>query len=237
MNKNDKNIIGMIPARGGSKEVKNKNIRYLHGKPLIAYTIECGLACPSINKLVVSTDSLEIAEISRQWGAEVPFIRPSELAEDDTPMLPVIQHSIKSIEDIYNRRVDFLILLQPTSPLRNSSDIENALELFTQDGLCQAVISGGKAKYNPCFSMASLDNGYVRLILASGEKIFGRQNCPPVYNLNGTVWIYSREAIMDLQQRIPPQTKLFIVPDERIVEIDTENDFKIAEILISQIDL
>lgn len=229
-------ILGLIPARGESKGIKRKNLKHLAGKPLIAHAIECGLTCPSIDKLIVSTDDPEIAEISRQWGAEVPFTRPSELTRDDTPMLPVLQHAIKKMESINNIKVDSLVLLQPTSPLRKVSDIENALALYFEDDSCQAVISGCVAHFNPYFSMATLDNGYISLLFESNKGIYGRQNCPPVYNLNGTVWIYSREAIMDLQQRIPANARLFIVPGNRVVEIDTETDFEIAKILISQKD-
>jgi CMP-N,N'-diacetyllegionaminic acid synthase len=227
-------IIGLVPARGGSKGVKKKNLQRLAGRPLIAYAIECGLACKSIDKIIVSTDDPDIAETARQWGADVPFMRPSELSLDDTPMLPVLQHSIREAESIYSNKIDTLVLLQPTSPLRTVDDVEDALALYHRDSSCQAVISGHEAHFNPYFSMAVLEKGMVRLALPVDRDIYGRQNCPPVYNLDGTVWIYSREAVMDLQQRIPPQTRLFIVPGTRVVEIDTETDLEIARLFISK---
>lgn len=234
MKKKDGIILGLIPARGGSKGVERKNIKMLSGKPLIAYSIECGLACPSIDKLIVSTDDAKIAAISREHGAEIPFMRPPELAQDNTPMLPVLQHAIEHAETAYNEQVHALVLLQPTSPLRKASDVENAISLYYEDDACQAVVSGREAHFNPYFSMAELDNGYVRLLFESGKNIYGRQNCPAVYDLDGTVWVYSRTALMDQQQRIPLNTRLYTVPGKRVVEIDSEFDFEIAEILISR---
>ncbi|MBA7608369.1 CMP-N,N'-diacetyllegionaminic acid synthase [subsurface metagenome] len=236
MKKSSYMTLGLIPARGGSKGIRRKNTRHLSGKPLIAYSIECGLACPSIDKVVVSTDDREIAEFSREWGAEVPFMRPSELAQDETPMLQVMQHALETAENIYHKKVDTLVLLQPTSPLRKASDIEESLLIYLQDKDCQAVISGRIAHFNPYFNMAFLEEGYVRLAIPPSEDIGSRQKCPAVYDLDGTVWIYSREALMDIKKRIPPRTRLFEVPEERVIEIDTELDFKIAEFLMSQLN-
>jgi CMP-N,N'-diacetyllegionaminic acid synthase len=227
-------VLGLIPARGGSKGIKKKNIRQLLGKPLISYTIECARACSFINKAVVSTDDSEIAKISRKWGAEVPFIRPAELAKDDTPMLPVMQHAVQSVEEIYREKVKILVLLDPTSPLRKVKDIEEALSLFHRDGTCQAVVSGCEAHHSPYFNMVCLENGFVQILIHTDKDLGCRQECPPVYDLDTTVWIYSREAIMDIGKRIPPRTRLFLVPEERSIHIDTELDFKIVEFLMKQ---
>lgn len=225
-------VLGLIPARGGSKGIKNKNIRYLLGKPLIAYAVQCGLACNKIDKLVVSTDSEEIAEIARECGADVPFIRPAELAGDETPMMPVMQHCIETVEAMYREKVNVLVLLDSTSPLRKVEDIEGALSLFSEEGSCEAVISGCRAHNNPYFNMITLMDGYARLVIPT--DIGRRQDCPPVYDLDTTVWVYSRRAIMEIGQRIPPHTRFYSVPEERSVHIDTEIDFKIVEYLMSQ---
>lgn len=227
-------VLGLIPARGGSKGIKKKNIRHLLGKPLISYTIECALACSLIDKVVVSTDDSEIAEISRESGAEVPFVRPPELAKDDTPMLPVMQHAIETVEETYREKVDILILLDPTSPLRKVKDIEEAFSLFTHDGACQAVVSGCKAHRSPYFNMVRLEDGFVQMLVQTDKDIGRRQDCPPVYDLDTTVWIYSRETIMDIRKRIPPLTRLYIVPEERSIHIDTERDFMIVEFLMRE---
>jgi len=227
-------VLGLIPARGGSKGVNKKNIRHLLGKPLISYTIECARACSFIDKVVVSTDDAEIAEISKQWGAEVPFIRPSNLAQDDTPMLPVMQHAIETVEAIYREPANILILLDPTSPLRQVKDIQEALSLFRRDSACQAVVSGCEAHRSPYFNMVRLEDGLVQILIPTDKDIGCRQDCPPVYDLDTTVWIYSREAIMDIRQRIPPRTRLYLVPKERSIHIDSEWDFMIVEFLMKE---
>lgn len=199
---------------------------------MISYSIEQARACSFIDRVVVSTDDPEIAEISRESGAEVPFTRPPELAKDDTPMLPVMQHAIQTIEAIYRKTVDILILLDPTSPLRTVEDIEEALSLFHQDETCQAVVSGCEAHRSPYFNMVRLKDDFVQMLIPTEGDIGRRQDCPPVYDLDTTVWIYSREAIMDIGQRIPPRTRLYIVPEERSIHIDTESDFMIVEFLM-----
>lgn len=227
-------VLGLIPARGGSKGIKKKNIRHLLGKPLISYAIECARACSFIDKVVVSTDDSEIAKISSECGAEVPFIRPPELAKDNTPMLPVMQHAVESVEEIYRERVNILILLDPTSPLRKVTDVEEALSLFYRDDACQAVVSGCEAHRSPYFNMVRLEDGFVQILIHTDKDMGCRQECPPVYDLDTTVWIYSREAIMDIGKRIPPRTRLYLVPEERSIHIDTESDFMIVEFLMKQ---
>ncbi len=224
--------LGLIPARGGSKGINKKNIKNLLGRPLISYTIECARACSFLDKVIVSTDDPEIAEISKEWGAEVPFERPPELAQDNTPMLPVMQHSIETAEAVYKKKVNILILLDPTSPLRKVEDIEQALSIFNKDKTCQAVVSGKEAHHSPYFNMVSLEENFVKILIGSDQDIGCRQDCPPVFDLDTTVWIYSREAIMDLGQRIPPRTRLLVVPEERSIHIDTELDFKFVEFLL-----
>ncbi len=228
-------ILSMIPARGGSKGVPRKNIRNVFGKPLIAYAIQCGLNCPSIDHLIVSTDAPEIAAISEKWGADVPFLRPSELAEDTTPMLPVMQHAIVEAEKYYDRVVEILVLLDPTAPLRTIEDIENALKLFWESD-CSAVISGNTARRSPYFNMVIPDNGYVRLAMPNESAVGRRQDSPPVFDLNTVVWIYSRAALMEEQKRIPKKTCLYEVQAERAIDLDTELDFKILQALMERKD-
>ena len=139
--KNIPNVLAVIPARGGSKGVPRKNIRQVCGKPLIAYTIETALAAKELfRRVLVSTDDAEIADVSRRWGAEVPFLRPSELANDKAPMIPVIQHAIRFAENDENVRYDWVCLLQPTEPFRTLADIEKVLAIAMAGG-CDSVIS------------------------------------------------------------------------------------------------
>jgi CMP-N-acetylneuraminic acid synthetase len=233
MIKGDTIILGVIPARGGSKGVPGKNIRPVLGKPLIAYSIECGLKCSSIDRLVVSTDSEEIADIARKLGAEVPFLRPEELAGDTVPMLPVMRHSITSAEEHYGRTVRALVLLDPTGALRTVDDVESCLKLF-EDSDCDAVISGNTAHRSPYFNMVIQDTGYVRLVIPTSKPIGRRQDCPVVYDLNTVVWVYSRRALMEEKARIPERTLLYFVPPERAIDVDTELDLKILEFLMDE---
>ena len=233
MSSQNRMILGVIPARGGSKGVSGKNIRSVLEKPLIAYAIECGLKCPSIDNLIVTTDNEEIASISRKWGADVPFMRPGELCGDEIPMLPVLQHALNTSEQYYKKTVEILVILDPTGPLRTVGDVEGCIKLF-RDSNCDAVISGNLAHRNPYFNMVMEDNGYVHLVIPTSKPIGRRQDCPVVYDLNTVVWIYSRKALMKEKARIPKRTLLYLVPPERAIDIDTELDFKILEFLMAQ---
>jgi len=233
VNDNNTIILGVIPARGGSKGIKGKNLIPVFGKPLIAYAIECGKKCPSIDRLIVSTDSPEIAEISSKYGAEIPFIRPAELANDTAPMLPVLQHAIIKCEKYYSKVVEAVILLDPTGPLRTVEDIENSLEILRQKE-CNAIISGNTAHRNPYFNMVTLNKGYVVLANPSGKMIGRRQDAPKVFDLNTVVWVYSRKALMEEKARIPKRTILYMIPPERAIDIDNEFDLKLLEFQLQQ---
>ena len=232
MNNQDKMVLGVIPARGGSKGVPGKNIRPVLGKPLIAYSIECGLQCPSIDHIIVTTDSRKIADLAREWGADVPFARPAELSGDTVPMLPVLQHAVTETEGYYKKTLEILVLLDPTGPLRTVDDVEGSIKLF-RDSDCDAVVSGNTARRNPYFNMVMQNNSYVRLVIPASKAIGRRQDSPPVYDLNTVVWVYSRKALME-KARIPKRTLLYLVPPERAIDIDAELDFKILEFLMGQ---
>jgi len=229
----EKIILGLIPARGGSKGVPGKNIRLVGKKPLIVHAVECGISCPSIDRLVVSTDSKTIAEIAESAGAEVPFLRPQELAKDSTPMLPVLKHAIEMIEQISGGIVDLLVLLDPTGPLRTVGDVEAAIQLIREHG-CDAVISGHPAHRNPYFNMVMQEGNYVSLVLEADSAIGRRQDAPKVYDLNTVVWVYTRSAVMKIGERIPRRTRLYLVPAERSVDLDSERDFEYLEMLMGR---
>jgi len=225
--------LGLIPARSGSKGVKGKNIRPLLGKPLIAYSIECGLDCPSINHLVVSTDCEKIADVARKYGAEVPFMRPIELAMDNTPMMPVLEHAINSCEEKYQSRITALVLLDATSPMRTTSDVENCIKIF-KGGDCDAVISAAPARRNPFFNMVISENGYIKLAIEPEKPITRRQDCPATYDLNNSIWVFSRRAILEDRERIPEKSRLYLMDEDCSVDIDSESDFKVLEILMKE---
>jgi CMP-N,N'-diacetyllegionaminic acid synthase len=230
-------ILGLIPARGGSKGVPGKNIRPVNGKPLIVYAIECGLSCPSIDKLIVSTDNQEFAAIAKKAGAEVPLLRPAHLAQDTTPMLPVLEHALIETEKIYNCRVGAIVLIDPTAPLRKKEDIEGAIALYKQGGI-DTVISGSEAHRNPYFNMVSINaDGYARLVFEPDPPISRRQDAPKVYDLNTVVWVFSRKSIMEEKARIAKRTKLYLVPSERSIDLDNEWDFTLLEAILKNKEL
>ena len=229
--KSNEIILGVIPARGGSRGVIKKNLRPLCGKPLIVYAIECGLNCRSIDHLLVSTDDHEIAEVAKRNGAEVPFLRPSELATDTTPTLPVLQHAVIEAEKVYSKRVRCVVLLEPTGPLKTEEDVEAALKIF-REGDCNAVVSGNVAHRNPYFSMVEMRDGYVHLSKEPLMSVGRRQDTPGVYDLNPIVWIYSRKALFEERARIPNRTRIYLVPPERAFDLDTEFDFELMEYMM-----
>ncbi len=226
-------VLGLIPARGGSKGVKNKNIRTVHGKPLIGYAVERGLSCSSICHMIVSTDSSEIAEISKKYGAEVPFMRPPELAKDSTPMMPVLEHALKKCEILYNSNIKCIVLIDATSPLTTTTDLENCINIF-EDGDYDAVISASPSKRNPYFNMVIQENGYIKLASEPEVPITRRQDCPPIYDLNNSIWVFSRKAVLEMKSRIPEKSTIYKMDEDRCVDVDSELDLKILEVLMKE---
>jgi CMP-N-acetylneuraminic acid synthetase len=226
-------VLGVIPARGGSKGVKGKNVRLVAGRPLIVYAIECALRCPSIDHVIVSTDSREIAEVAEKYGADVPFIRPAGLAEDATPMLPVLQHAIVEAETYYSKTVECLVLTDPTAPLRTVEDVERCLEQL-RTGPYDAVITGHTAHRNPYFNMVRPVDHYAELVCTPLREVGCRQDAPAVFDLNTIAWVYSRNALMEERARLPKHTGLCLVPPERALDLDTELDFQFLEFLLTR---
>lgn len=227
-------VLGVIPARGGSKGVPGKNIRTVLGKPLIGYAIACARECPSLSQIIVSTDSPEIAEVAKRLGAEVPFLRPAELAQDDTPMLPVLQHAIEETERTTGKRVEAVVLMDPTAPLREPADIEGSLKLLRESN-CDAVISGSPARRNPYFNMVRADaDGFIQIFNKSDKSVGRRQDAPQAFDLNTVVWVFSRYALMEEKARIPKKSKLYEIPVERTIDLDHEFDFTVLELLLQR---
>ena len=223
------NIYTIIPARGGSKGIPKKNIKTLKGKPLIAHTIEYSLKSKFTNKTIVSTDSLEIAEIAKSFGAIVPFIRPSNLAEDLTPDFPVFKHALLELENIFKEEIDLLILLRPTSPYRPHGLIEIGINKMIQNPGASSLRSVTKTNEHP-----------YRQWIANGDYIVGyekgtkepynipRQQLPEIYFQTGDIEIIRRSTIMDGSISGKNVIPLIINHDD-MVDIDTHKDWKDAE--------
>ncbi len=220
--------IATICARGGSTGLPGKNIRPLRGKPLIAHTIEQALAAPDIDRVFVSTDSEEIAAVARDYGAEVPFLRPDHLATASAAKLPVIAHLIEMLEAdglVIGRIVD----LDPTSPLRSQSDIAECLVLLDHETDC--VITGYPAEKNPYFNMVELDcQGFAQLSKTVAGGVVARQQAPAVYAMNASIYLWWRETF---DKGIwGARTRVHVMPRDRSIDVDSLVDFHLVELLM-----
>jgi CMP-N,N'-diacetyllegionaminic acid synthase len=230
------NILMTICARGGSKGVKNKNIRPLCGKPLIAHTIEQGRAWGKADHIVISTDSEAIAEVARQWQAEVPFIRPPELATDTAGKLLAIRHALKASENIYRKTFDVVVDLDATAPLRTVKDIEGAFQLFCSTQ-ADTVFSVVRAHRNPYFNMVEDGNdGYCHLVKALPGGVTSRQAAPKVYDMNASIYFYKAEYVRNEANvtAISARSKVYLMEDISARDIDSELDLNYVEYLIKQ---
>ncbi len=227
----EKKIITIIPARGGSKGVPRKNIKPLNGKPLISYAIMAAKRSKYVDRVLVSTDDKEIAKISKKYGAEVPFLRPAELATDTAQTKPVLQHVITCLEREEGYKPDVVILIQPTSPSVLSGDIDTAVEKMF------------KTKTNSCVSVCEISErpewmyvvkkGMIKLFMKSNIKSTRRQDLPVIYRLNGAIYVTKKDVLMKKNKIIDEKSSSIIMPKERSFDINTFMDFKIVETLMS----
>ena len=228
-------VLAVIPARGGSKGVPRKNIRPVCGKPLIAYTIEAALAARHLfYRVIVSTDDEEIASVSRHYGAEVPFLRPAELAGDRVPMVPVLQHAVLFVEQQDNVRLDWVCLLQPTDPFRTVEDIEEALRL-AQAGGCDSVISVVQVFSVHPILMKRIEDGRLLPYCIEEKEGTRRQDYqPPAYMRNGAIYLTRRDVLMERGSIWGDVIRPYIMPPERSVSVDSELDLKLVELLMRE---
>jgi len=230
-----RNIFCFIFARGGSKGVPRKNIRNLRGKPLIAYAIETGLSSDLIDRVFVSTDDLEIAEVAKNYGVEVPFIRPGDLARDDSPEWPAWQHAIREIN---NRRdfekMDIFVVLPTTAPLRNVGDVDACINGFIISET-DVVITVKNAARHPSFNMVSLDeDNYANLVMPVKKVVHRRQDAPSVYDMTTVAYVSRPDFILNSSSLFEGRVTAVKIPDERSLDIDTDLDFEFAEFLMSR---
>jgi len=227
------NNLCTICMRGGSKGLSKKNMRNLCGKPLMGYTIKQALESKLFEHVVVSTDSDEIAETAKSYGVETWFMRPAELATDEAPKLPVIRHAFLEAEKHYGHNFDVLVDLDVTSPLRNVEDITGAYRQFADED-ADILITASPARKNPYFNMVEQVNGRIRKVKEREKPPVRRQDAPPVYDMNASIYIWKRQALLDNDTLFTDKTSLFIMPEERSVDIDTALDWDFVEFMISK---
>lgn len=230
-------VLAIIPARGGSKGLPGKNTKLLSGLPLIAHSIRFAKICKDIDRYVVSTDSLEIAKVAKEHGAEPPFIRPAELANDDTPMIPVLQHALIQMELRDHQRYESIILLDPTSPGRLPNDVSEALMYLQNDTQCVGVVAVSQPHFPIRWNSVEIANNYLRLTFSESTQYVRRQDVPTIYRINGTLYVWRRDFLL----RAPPSPlgcnephRALVIPDERAIHIDSPSDLRLAELLIRE---
>ena len=225
--------VGLICARGGSKGVQRKNLRLLGGKPLIGWAIEVARKCPSLDRVVVSTEDAEIAAVAESFGAEVPFHRPEALAQDDSPELKVWQHALRTLALQDGRPPQVVVNIPAVSPMRTVDDVENCIAnlLGSEADLCLTV---REARCNPYFNMVKLEDGWAKIVMTTSETIFRRQAAPQVFEISPVAYAARSEYILRTERLLEGKLRATIVPAERAVDIDTELDFAFVEFLLGR---
>ena len=229
MNNNEPRAIGFIFARGGSKGVPGKNIKALAGKPLIAYAIETARACSLIETIIVSTDDPAIAAVAREYGAEVPFVRPAELAADNSPEWLAWQHAIRWVQ-AQRGEFDTFISLPTTSPFRTADDVMACINTLRADPATDVVITVRKAERSPYFNMVRLDGaGYAHLVIEPTQTVVRRQDVPAVFDVTTVAYAARPVFVLNANHLFEGNVRTVQIPTERAMDIDTPYDFMLAE--------
>ncbi|HZY31971.1 MAG TPA: acylneuraminate cytidylyltransferase family protein [Candidatus Methylomirabilis sp.] len=226
-------IVGLIPARGGSKVIPDKNILPVGGLPLIAWTIAAAKASKCLHRVIVSTDSPTIGGIAREHGAETPFLRPAALARDDTPGIEAVIHAVRWLDEHEGFRPHCAIVLQPTSPLRTAQDIEAAIGL-AKERQADAVVSVCEAHQHPYWMKRMTEDGRLSDMFSPSEGYTRRQDLPRTYSLNGAIYLVRREILLERRTFYTERTYGYIMPSERSLDIDTPWDLYLADLILKQ---
>ncbi len=226
-------VLAVIPARGGSRGVPRKNIRLVCGKPLIAYTIETALAARHLfHRIIVSTDDAEIAQVARGCGADVPFLRPAEMADDHAPMAPTMRHAVEFVEREDGVTIDWICLLQPTEPFRTVDDMTECIRL-ARAGECESVISVTQVfAVHPVLMKRIEDGRLVPFCVEEPEGTRRQDYHPPAYMRNGAIYLTRRDVLMERGSIWGRVITPYVMPEERSVGVDTELDLRLVELLM-----
>lgn len=225
-------ILCTICARGGSKGVPDKNIRKVGDKPLVGHAVSDAKRWERDADVVVSTDDDRIASVAEEFGAEVPFRRPPELASDSAAKLPAIQHAVRQMESDRGERYEYIVDIDATTPLRRPSDIEDCFVAVIEDERATNAYTVCEADKNPYFNMVELDeNGYASLSKERSDDVVRRQDTPTVYEMNAAIYVYERDFLMETDSVHGEYTRVSVMPPERSVDIDTEFDLEFVEFI------
>jgi N-acylneuraminate cytidylyltransferase len=227
--------LAVIPARGGSKGLPGKNIRPLAGLPLLQHSIECARLVPRIARTVVSTDSQEIAAVAHAVGGDVPTLRPPELAADDTPMMPVLQHALLERESAEGRRFGSVLLLDPTSPGRLPADISAAFDVLDHDSTCDGVLACSRPSFNPIWVGVFERDGYLTPAFQAERGYVRRQDVPTFYRINGALYLWRSEFVRHAPSAwLEGRHRMVEIPESRAFSIDDLFEFEVADLLVTR---
>ena len=227
-------ISTFIFARKGSKGLVNKNLKNFHGKPLIGWAIECALSLKRINSVIVSTDSSDIAKVAKSFGALVPFIRPKELARDDSPEWMAWRHALEFVRKESGTLPEAILSLPTTAPLRSPKDVQNCLDLYEKERP-DAVITVTESHRSPYFNMVKkIEGGTAHLVCKPENRITRRQEAPDVFDMTTVAYVVNSQFVMQRDSLFDGKVMCVDVPIERSIDIDTQLDFDIAKFLFSR---
>ncbi len=225
-------VLGIIPARGGSKSIPRKNIKPFAGKPLIAWSIEVALQSKALERVIVTTDDVEIAMVARQYGAEVPFMRPSELAQDTTPSLPVLQHAVQSLKEEDGYYPDYTLLLEPTSPARQPFHVREAITIVAASGADSVIALGEVPGHYNFHWQVSLQSDKAKLVDGSPwpEIVRRRQDLPKTYFRNGAFYLFKSDLLFASEPSLyGNDVRGYVIEEKYSIDIDTPKDWEVGE--------
>ncbi len=222
-------ILAIVPARGGSRGMPGKNLLKVAGKPLLGWTFDAASACARLSRTILSSDSEEICAAARAIGLEVPFVRPAELARDDTPGIEPVLHALDVLEEDF----DYVVLLQPTSPLRLAADIDAALDQCLQGG-APSCVSVSEVEPSPYWSFVLGEQARLKPLIESSRRFTRRQDLPAVYGLNGAVYVAEVEWLRRERSFVTSETAASVMPRERAADLDDELDLVLIEALLAR---
>jgi CMP-N,N'-diacetyllegionaminic acid synthase len=224
-------VAAFVMARGGSKSVPGKNIRPLAGVPMIGYSFKAARESRYVRRTFLSTDSPQIADVGRQWGAEVPFMRPAELARDDSPGFAALLHAVRWVIERLSYKPDIVVELLPTSPLRTAADIDRAVELLLKQN-ADSVVSVVPASQHPYWMKTVDAQGRLTPFMDTPLATRRRQDLPPVYALHGAIKMARCDVLLEKETWYTPRTHAYLMPQERSLDVDTPWDFHLAELVL-----
>ena len=228
----NKEILCTICAREGSQGVKNKNLKIINKIPLIAHSILQAKASKIFSNIIVSSDSKRINKIALKYGAEVIFKRPSFLATSKAPKIPVLIHAVKKAEKFYKKKYDIIVDLDPTSPLRKIYDIKDSIKKFKKEK-SNNLFSVSNSRKNPYFNMVEVFRNKIKIVKIGNKKeLFRRQDSPKVYDMNASIYIWDKKYLLNKSKLINEKTSLYLMPEERSIDIDTKFEFKLTKFIL-----